>query len=56
MAQGMSSVLIVDDDAVIAKAIAGHLSHSGFDPLWVPKGDVALARLRFERRRSASST
>jgi two-component system alkaline phosphatase synthesis response regulator PhoP len=45
----MSSVLIVEDDAVIAKAIAGHLSQSGFDPLWVPKGDVALARLRFER-------
>jgi two-component system, OmpR family, alkaline phosphatase synthesis response regulator PhoP len=45
----LSSVLIVEDDEVIAKAIAGHLSQSGFDPLWVAKGDVALARLRFER-------
>jgi two-component system alkaline phosphatase synthesis response regulator PhoP len=45
----MSSVLIVEDDEVIAKAIAGHLSQSGFDPLCVPKGDVALARLRYER-------
>jgi len=45
----MSSVLIVEDDEVIAKGIAGHLAQSGFDPLWVPKGDVALSRLRYER-------
>ena len=45
----MSNVLIVEDDDVIAGAIASHLSQAGFDPLCVEKGDVALARLRFER-------
>jgi two-component system, OmpR family, response regulator VicR len=45
----MSGVLIVEDDNIIAGAIASHLSYTGFDPLCVDKGDVALARLRFER-------
>jgi DNA-binding response OmpR family regulator len=44
----MSNMLIVEDDDVIAGAIASHLSQAGFDPLCVDKGDVALARLRFE--------
>jgi DNA-binding response OmpR family regulator len=42
-------VLIVEDDAVIAKAMAAHLAAGGFDPAWVSNGEVGVARLRFER-------
>jgi DNA-binding response OmpR family regulator len=42
-------VLIVEDDTVIAKAMATHLSAGGFDPVWVANGEVGVARLRFER-------
>jgi DNA-binding response OmpR family regulator len=45
----MAKVLIVEDDAVIADAIAGHLSAAGFDPMRIDRGNLALARLRFER-------
>jgi two-component system alkaline phosphatase synthesis response regulator PhoP len=45
----MAKVLIVEDDEVIAQGMARHLSAAGFDPLWVSKGEVGLARLRFER-------
>jgi DNA-binding response OmpR family regulator len=45
----MAKVLIVEDDEVIAKAMATHLAASGFDPLYVGKGRAGLARLRFER-------
>jgi DNA-binding response OmpR family regulator len=45
----MPKVLIVEDDAVIAEAIAGHLSAAGFDPMRIDRGNLALARLRFER-------
>src|SRR5919201_1703701 len=45
----MAKVLIVEDDAVIAEAMARHLASAGFDPVVVPKGDQGLARLRFER-------
>ena len=44
----MARVLIVEDDEVIGKSMAEHLAAAGFDPLWVPKGDVGLARLRYE--------
>jgi DNA-binding response OmpR family regulator len=44
----MARVLIVEDDEVIGRGMAEHLAASGFDPLWVPKGDVGLARLRYE--------
>src|ERR671924_1331804 len=44
----MARVLIVEDDEVIGKGMAEHLAAAGFDPLWVPKGDVGLARLRYE--------
>jgi DNA-binding response OmpR family regulator len=47
--EGVSKVLIVEDDAVIARAMATHLSASGFDPVWVANGETGVARLRFER-------
>jgi DNA-binding response OmpR family regulator len=45
----LAKVLIVEDDEVIAKAMATHLAAAGFDPLYVGKGRAGLARLRFER-------
>jgi two-component system alkaline phosphatase synthesis response regulator PhoP len=45
----MTKVLIVEDDEVIARGMAQHLEASGFDVVTVGRGDVALARLRFER-------
>ena len=42
-------MLIVEDDAVIARAMATHLSAGGFDPVWVANGETGVARLRFER-------
>jgi DNA-binding response OmpR family regulator len=44
----MARVLIVEDDEVIGRGMAEHLAAAGFDPLWVPKGEVGLARLRYE--------
>jgi DNA-binding response OmpR family regulator len=45
----MAKVLIVEDDDVIAKAMASHLADGGFDSLRVGNGEAGLARLRFER-------
>ncbi len=45
----MTRVLIVEDDDVVAKAMAQHLDAAGFDPLVVGRGELGLARLRFER-------
>jgi DNA-binding response OmpR family regulator len=45
----VSKVLIVEDDSVIAKAMATHLTAGGFDPVWVANGETGVARLRFER-------
>jgi DNA-binding response OmpR family regulator len=45
----MAKVLIVEDDDVIAKAMATHLADGGFDSLRVGNGEAGLARLRFER-------
>ena len=45
----MPKVLIVEDDELIAKAMATHLTQAGFDPLWVANGEKGIARLRFER-------
>jgi two-component system alkaline phosphatase synthesis response regulator PhoP len=42
-------VLIIEDDDVIARGMASHLSAGGFEPLWVDKGEQGLARLRYER-------
>jgi two-component system alkaline phosphatase synthesis response regulator PhoP len=45
----VAKVLVIEDDEVIATAMAQHLESAGFDPLWVNKGEAGLARLRFER-------
>ena len=45
----MARVLIVEDDEVIAEAMATHLTLTGFDPLVVGRGELGLARLRYER-------
>jgi two-component system alkaline phosphatase synthesis response regulator PhoP len=45
----MTRVLIVEDDDVVAKAMAQHLAAGGFDPLVVARGELGLARLRYEQ-------
>jgi DNA-binding response OmpR family regulator len=45
----MTRVLIVEDDDVVAKAMASHLDAAGFDPLVVARGELGLARLRYDR-------
>jgi two-component system phosphate regulon response regulator PhoB len=45
----MSNVLIIEDDEVIGKSMASHLSAAGFEPTWVTNGVAGLARLRYER-------
>jgi two-component system alkaline phosphatase synthesis response regulator PhoP len=44
----MTKVLIIEDDEVIASGMAQHLSGAGFDPVTVGRGEVGLARLRYE--------
>jgi two-component system alkaline phosphatase synthesis response regulator PhoP len=44
----MTKVLIIEDDEVIASGMAQHLSGAGFDPVAVGRGEVGLARLRYE--------
>jgi len=45
----MTKVLIVEDDEVIAAGMAQHLAGAGFDPVTVGRGEIGLARLRYER-------
>jgi two-component system alkaline phosphatase synthesis response regulator PhoP len=45
----MAKVLIVEDDEVIGRGISDHLRNGGFDPLLVGRGELGLARLRFEQ-------
>jgi DNA-binding response OmpR family regulator len=45
----MPRVLIVEDDRVIAHAMATHLRRAGMDVEVVDEGDKALRKLRFER-------
>jgi DNA-binding response OmpR family regulator len=45
----MAKVLIVEDDDVIGRGMVAHLAEAGFDPLLVGRGEVGLARLRYER-------
>ena len=44
----MAKILIVEDDNVIADGMAKHLLAAGFDPIVVGRGELGLARLRFE--------
>jgi DNA-binding response OmpR family regulator len=45
----MARVLIVEDDDVVAKAMSSHLDAAGFDPLVVARGELGLARLRYDK-------
>jgi DNA-binding response OmpR family regulator len=45
----MARVLIVEDDAVVAKAMAQHLDAAGYDAVVVGRGELGLARLRYEQ-------
>jgi DNA-binding response OmpR family regulator len=45
----MPKVLIVEDDDVIAQGMAAHLEAAGFDAVTVARGELGLARLRYER-------
>jgi DNA-binding response OmpR family regulator len=49
MITAMAKVLIVEDDDVIGRGMAAHLADAGFEPLLVARGEVGLARLRYER-------
>jgi DNA-binding response OmpR family regulator len=42
-------VLIVEDDRVIATAMATHLRQAGMEVEWSDRGDRAMKKLRFER-------
>jgi DNA-binding response OmpR family regulator len=44
----MAKVLIVEDDELLGRGMADALGDAGNDPVLVTKGDVALARLRYE--------
>jgi DNA-binding response OmpR family regulator len=44
----MAKVLIVEDDEIIGRGMAGHLSNAGFDPMVVARGETGLARLRYD--------
>ena len=43
------AVLLVEDDAVIARVITTHLRHAGFDVELVEDGERALKKLRYDR-------
>ena len=45
----MAKVLIIEDDDVIARGMARHLTSAGFDAYAVSTGERGLARLRYER-------
>jgi DNA-binding response OmpR family regulator len=45
----MPRVLIAEDDAVTARAMAVHLRRAGMEVEWVADGEKALRKIRFER-------
>jgi DNA-binding response OmpR family regulator len=44
----MATVLIIEDDEVIAQAMCAHLRAAAHEPKWVAKGEQGLAALRYE--------
>ncbi len=44
----MATVLIVEDDDVLARVMRQHLSAAGYDVEWAADGDRALRKLRYE--------
>ncbi len=47
--RAMATVLIVEDDGVLAESMAAHLSEAGHESLRIGDGKKALSRLRYER-------
>ena len=45
----MASVLVIEDDPVVARVMLQHLRHAGFDVEWVEDGERGLTKLRYER-------
>ena len=45
----MTRVLIVEDDQVIASAMATHLRRADMEVEWADRGDRAIRKIRFER-------
>jgi DNA-binding response OmpR family regulator len=45
----VAKILIVEDDTVIADSMARHLTAAGFDSIVVGRGELGLARLRYEQ-------
>jgi DNA-binding response OmpR family regulator len=45
----VASVLIIEDDEVIARSMSAHLRHAGLDVEWAADGERGLRKLRFER-------
>jgi DNA-binding response OmpR family regulator len=45
----VTTVLIVEDDEVIAQGMTRHLAAAGFDATSVANGETGLARLRYEQ-------
>jgi DNA-binding response OmpR family regulator len=43
------AVLLIEDDAVIARVMSTHLRHAGFDVEWAEDGQRGLRKLRYER-------
>ena len=44
----MAKVLIVEDDELLGRGMAEALTEAGFDSILVTKGDIALARVRYD--------
>jgi len=42
-------VLVIEDDAVVARVMLQHLRHAGFEVEWVEDGQRGLTKLRYER-------
>src|SRR4029077_3567797 len=47
--RGVASVLVIEDDAVVARVMLQHLRHAGFEVEWVEDGQRGLTKLRYER-------
>jgi two-component system alkaline phosphatase synthesis response regulator PhoP len=45
----VASVLVIEDDAVVARVMLQHLRHAGFEVEWVEDGQRGLTKLRYER-------
>jgi DNA-binding response OmpR family regulator len=43
------AVLLIEDDAVIARVMVTHLRHAGFEVEWAEDGQRGLRKLRYER-------